>query len=422
MTDLKTKIALVVDNGLFVELAIRLAQDFGRVYYCCPSWVDAFPKMNKAMIGHGFEEIEVVEDVHGPHFDSIDLFVFPDVYFGQFQVSLEAEGKLVWGARMGEELELSRDSTKRLMKKLGLPVGLWEKINGMDELREFLKENKNQYVKVNKWRGILETFHSKDYRSIEPKLDEVEYNLGAFKDIVDFIVEDALDDKVEIGVDAFTVDGAFPSKLLAGIEIKDVAYVGMFNEYAKLPEELTLFDSKLVPTLRDYNYRGFYSTEVRVGKDHVPYMIDFCARMGSPPGELYQEYYKNISQIIWDGANGKVTVPIPEAKYAAELLIHSAWADKNWQPVDFPKDLRRFVKLRNATMIKGRYFVIPQAVGLPEIGSTIGWGPTLKEAMEMAVNIAKEVEGHYIKIPTDSFQEAEEEIAKLNDFGIKMFE
>jgi hypothetical protein len=422
MNDLSKKTVMCVDNGLFVSLALRLAQDFGKVYYCCPSWVSAFPKMNELMIGYGFDEIEVVETIRGPQFDEIDLFVFPDVYFGEDQVSLEAEGKLVWGARMGEELELQRDATKDLMKEVGLPVGPWKKVKGMDGLREFLQANKNQHVKVNKWRGVTETFFSKDYQSSEPKLDEVEHSLGKFKYVINFIVEEDLSDKVEIGVDAFTVDGAFPSKLLSGIEVKDVAYVGVFKDYAELPKELTLFDQKLAPTLKDYGYRGFYSTEVRIGKDHVPYMIDFCARAGSPPSELYQEFYKNISEIIWDGANGKVTDPIPEAKYAAELLIHSPWADKNWQPVDFPKDVSRFVKLRNATKIKGRHYVIPQAVGLPEIGATVGWGNTLKAAMEMAVEVAKQVDGFYIKVPFEAFDEADEEIAKLDAFGIKMFE
>lgn len=421
MSELSNKTVLVVDNGLFVSLAIRLAQDFDKVYYCCPSWVDAFPKMNKAMIGHGYDEIEVVDDVFGPHFDDIDLFVFPDVYFGQLQLSLEAEGHLVWGARMGEELELSRDATKVLMKELGLPVGPWEKVRGMEKLREFLKANKNQHVKVNKWRGILETFLSKDYRSVEPKLDEVEYNLGAFKSLIDFIVEEDLPDKVEIGVDAFTVDGQYPTKLLAGIEVKDVAYVGMFQDYAALPDELTEFDAKMAPTLKTYGYRGFYSTEVRTGKDRKGYMIDFCARAGSPPSEVYQEFYKNISEIIWDGANGKITDPIPEAKYAAELLIHSSWADKNFQPVDFPKDMNRFVKLRNTTKIKGRNYVIPQAVGLPEIGACIGFGNTLKAAMTMAQDVAAEIDGYYIRIPTESFEEAQQEIAKLEAFGIRMF-
>lgn len=418
---LSDKKVLVVDNGLFVELAIRLARDFGKVYYCCPGWVGAFPKMNQAEIGYGFKEIEVVEHINGKHYDEIDVFVFPDVYFGADQLKLEEEGRLVWGSRMGEELELCRDATKVLMKRLGLPVGGWAKIRGTAALRDYLKEHKNQWVKVNKWRGILESFFSKDYRSVEPKLDEIEYSLGAFKTIIDFIVEEDLKDKVEIGLDAYTIDGDYPTKLLAGIEIKDTAYVGMFMDYSELPKAITDFSNAMKKTLKAYGYKGFISSENRVGRDHVSYMIDACARAASPPNELYQEFYKNLPDIIWSGANGVCVDPIPEAKYGAELLIHSSWADKNWQPLDFPEDIRRYVKLRNATKINGRYYVIPQDVGLPEIGSVIGWGSTLQKAMDMATEVASELTGYYIMTHRDSFDQAHEEIEKLEKFGIRMF-
>ncbi len=782
MSDVSDKTVMVVDNGLFCEMAVRLARDFGKVYYFCP-WVDAFPRMNKAMIGHGLEGIEVVDDIFGPHFDDISVFAFPDVYFGELQVWLESEGRLVWGARMGEEMELERDSMKELMKDIGLPVGPWSKVKGMDALREYLKANPKQYVKVNKWRGLMETFYAKDYKSVEPKLDEVEYNLGEFKKIIDFIVEKDLTDKVEIGVDGYTVDGKFPSKLLAGIEVKDRGYIGVFKDYSDLPKEMTDFDKAISPTLKNYGYRGFYSTEIRVGKDHVPYMIDMCfddetevlsergwipfsactledrlatlnasnraieyqhperliahdysgemvritnrkrtidclvtpehavlrtdrdnktifkeradsltdkgfiprtgkwnptvpiisfvlpeyhnewefigqyghhvctrekhedaveipmttwaeflawylsegstsgapkgragmryvtqisqtkypsivraileklpfkfsydgkmfrissaqlathlhqfglcaqksvpdyikqsstevirvfldnyclgdgssrrnektytttskkmaddlqelifkcgsvanirrcpnkgtsmacrgktylrnhdqfvvqeriashdfwfethsrkadyitscdysgmvycatvpngtlyvrrhgkpfwsgncARAGSPPSELFSEFYLNLSEIIWDGANGTVTDPKPAGKYGAELLIHSTWADKNWQPVDFPEEVRSNVKLRNAIKIDGRYYVVPQSVGLPEIGAVIGWGSSKKAAMEMALEIADQVSGYYIDVPKQAFEESEEEIEKLDSYGIKLF-
>lgn len=421
MTDLSKKSLMFVDNGLFVSMAVRLAREFGKVYYCCPTWVDAFPKMNKAMIGHGFEEIEVVEDVYGELYDKSDIWCFPDVYFGEFQLQLESEGKLVWGARMGEELELCRDCMKGLMKELRLPVGGWEKVRGMKALRAFLKENPNQFVKVNKWRGLLETFFAPDYRSVEPKLDEVEYNLGAFKETIDFIIEEDLDNKVEVGIDAYTVDGKFPKKLLAGIEVKDVAYVGLFQEYSALDKAITTFDRAMMPTLANYGYRGFYSTEIRIGRDHVPYMIDMCARAGSPPNELYQEFYKNLGQIIWDGANGICTDPDPIAKYGVELLIHSSWADKNWQPIDFPDDIKDYVKLRNATVIDGRHYVIPQSVGLPEIGSVIGWGKNLQEAIQMCQDVAEQVEGYYLQIHKHAFDQAQEEIDKLAKIGVKLF-
>jgi predicted RNase H-like HicB family nuclease len=72
-------------------------------------------------------------------------------------------------------------------------------------------------------------------------------------------------------------------------------------------------------------------------------------------------------------------------------------------------------------MINGRYYVIPQSIGLPEIGAVVGWGNTLKAAMQMAEDVAKQVEGYYVKMPIESFEEAQGEIAKLEAFNIKMF-
>ena len=49
-TNLKDKVALFYDYGLFVELAVRLAKDFKKVYYYCP-WKSAFSKINGALVG-----------------------------------------------------------------------------------------------------------------------------------------------------------------------------------------------------------------------------------------------------------------------------------------------------------------------------------------------------------------------------------
>ena len=409
-----------VDNGLFIESALRLARDAKRVIYCVPGWVSGFPRMHEAWVGTGLEGIEVVEDFW-PYYNEINCWVFPDVYFGGFQTFLEEQGKKVWGSRMGEEMELARDAMKLHMEKLGLPVNPWRKIKGMDKLRDYLKTHSRKWVKVNKWRGMMETFFSKDYKSIEPKLDEVEYALGAFKHIMEFIVEDDLPNCVEVGVDCYTIGGKFPKNLLTGIEIKDKGFAGYFTEYAKLPKEITQFDETISETLKEYGYAGFYSTEIRVGKDHKPYMVDLCARQGSPPGELYQELYTNFSDIIWQGANGNLIDPIPAAKYGCELLIHSSWADKNWQPIDFPAKYRDFIKFRNLVKLKGRYYVVPQNVGLPEIGAVIGMGDTLEEAKKQCRKVAESVEGYYVELFPDTLDKAEEEIEEIQGYGIDYF-
>lgn len=412
--------AICIDNGLFVELALRLSRDYKKVYYCVPGWTSGFPRMHEAWVGMGLDGITVVDDFW-PVYDEIDLWFFPDVYFGGMQLYLEGQGKKVWGARMGEEMELNRDAMKKHMANLGLPVNPWRKIKGIDKLREYLKQHGKKWVKINKWRGMMESFFSKDYKSIEPKLDEVEYALGAFKHIMEFIVEDDLPDCVEVGIDAYTIDGKFPKKLLTGIEIKDKGFVGYFTDYAKLPDVITRFDETMSETLKNFGYRGFYSTELRIGKDHKPYMIDQCARAGSPPSELYQEIYTNLGDIIWQGANGKVIDPIPAAKYGAEILIHSSWADKNWQPIDFPEKYRNLIKLRNLVKIKGTYYVVPQDVGLPEIGAVIGMGETLEDAIKQAHEVAESVTGYYIQVFPESLDEATEQIDKIHSFGIDYF-
>ena len=150
-------------------------------------------------------------------------------------------------------------------------------------------------------------------------------------------------------------------------------------------------------------------------------MIDFCARCGSPPSELYSAMFDNIAELIWYGAEGTVVDPISKYKYGAEILIHSSWADKNWQPIDFPKSIRPFVKLRNAAKINKDWYVIPQEVGLPEIGAVIGLGNTKEEAIEQAKEHAKQISGYYIDIPEQALDKAEEELQKTLDLGIKLF-
>lgn len=421
-TDLSKLKVLCVDQGLFVELAVRLARDFGKVYYFCP-WQNAFPKMNNAKIGRGLDGIEVVSSMFGPFLDDVDLVVFPDVNFAEEQLRMEKEfGKKVWGARRGERMELDRVWAKEQLKKHGLPVQHYEVVTGMDALREYLKSHRNVYVKVSTYRGTFETFNAQDYKSVEPKLDEVEYKLGGFKHDIEFLVEDAIDDAVELGLDAYCIDGKFPSKLMGGIEIKDMGYVGIFKEYKDFPEPLLRFNTTFESYFRAVRYRGFFSADTRITtKGLKPFMTDACMRAASPPNELYQEVYTNLAEIVLKGAEGIVVDPVPVAKYGAELLIHSSWADANWQPVDFPEELRRFVKLRNATRIKNRYYVIPQTVGLPEIGSVIGYGASLQAAIEMCLAVAKEVKGYYLHIPDETFEKAQEEIAKTEKAGLKMF-
>lgn len=416
--DLSTKTVMVIENGLFVEIAKTLSKSFKRVLYYC-RWESAFPRSNQFVIGQGIEGIERVHNIF-EYIDEVDLFVFPDIYDGQLQLHLESLGKLVFGGRMGEETELYRDKMKEHMKKLGLYITPYKVVTGIDDLRDYLLDNPNVYVKQNVTRGDFETFYSKSYNLIEPVIDDLEHSLGAIKHTKEFIVEDAYDEAVETGMDCYCIDGKYPSKTLCGIEIKDCGYVGRFTKYEKIPECITDFNEKMSETMKEFGYKGFFSTEIRVSEKLPPYMVDMCARAGSPPNELYQLMYTNLADIIWYGSKGILIDPIVEHKFGVEALIHSAWSDMNWQAIDFPKKYRDNIKLRNACMVNGRYYCAPQKSGLVEIGAIVACGDTLQEAIDKAKEIASTVEGHYIEIKLDSFDRAQEEFDKLEDMGVKI--
>lgn len=415
--DLKDKIAIVYDNGLFVEIAKTLSNSFKKVYYYMP-WKNGFPKSNQYIVGQGIEGIERIYNFWD-YIDIADIIIFPDIYDGDLQNYLVKQGKFVWGSRKGEDMELYRDKMKRYMKSVGLYVSPWVSIKGLSALREYLKDNDNVWVKQNITRGDFETALSKNYDEFEPVLDEWEHKLGKVKDIKIFIVENNID-AVEVGIDCYTIDGQFPTQTLTGIEVKDLGYVGKVVDYSELSPKITDFNSKVIPLFKGYGYKGFFSTEIRLNKDHNPYMVDFCARAGSPPSELYQLMYKNLAEIVWYGSQGYLIDPIVNHKYGVEALIHSSWADANWQKVSFPAEYRNNIKLRNACVIEGSYYAVPQSVGLPEIGAVVGEGDTLEEAVNIVKKIGESITGHYIEIKVDSIDKALEQFKELEKLDVKI--
>lgn len=410
---------LVIDTGDTVDFANKLGEHFKKVYYYC-NFVESFPTMNRAFIGYGLENIERVENLFD-YIEEVDLVVINCLFYDDLQVFLESIGKKVWGNRNAEELENNRVLLKKILKKLDLPVGEYAVCKGIDKLREYLKEHENVYVKIPRYRGITETFKATTYKKTEPELDVIEQLLGGFKNMVDFVVEHELKDKVEIGSDTYCIDGVYPNKIMTGVEVKDCAYIAKMKPYTSVPKEITIVNDKLAPILKKYNAKGFISTEIRVGKDKQPYLIDITIRIPEPPSMLFSVMWKNLGDIIWKGANGICVDPEYDYKYGVQLIIHSDWAVKNWQPVNLTKEARKYVRLKNCMYKDGTYYVIPQEIGLKEIGAVIGLGNTKEEAIKNAIENAKYVNENCIHINTDYLKKADEELEKSAKLGIKLF-
>jgi len=264
---------LVYDYGLCTSHAQKLAEQGHMVFYYVP-WQDTFPQSTKALIGEGLEGLHRITDFWD-YVDKVDIIVFFDNCCGDLVDYLRKKGYKVFGAGKAEQLELNRIKQKEILKTVGLPVGEYEVIHGLSALREYLKENKDKYVKINAFRGDVETFHHKDYKSSLPLLDHIAYKLGAKQEELDFIVEDTIPG-VEPGYDGFVVDGKYPEITMYGYELKGAGYIGRVVLDKGLPPALKEINTKLAPFFKVCKARTMFSTEVRVGEDRKGYLIDPC--------------------------------------------------------------------------------------------------------------------------------------------------
>jgi hypothetical protein len=419
--DLTNKTALVWDYGLCVSLAERLGRDLKRVLYYSP-WQKAIPELRLASIGSGLQDINVfrVEDPWGllNTRDEPDVWIFPHLYQAGPQEHLRQIGRSVWGPGLGEMLETDRVFMKQQLEALGLPCPNYDVVQGIPALREYLAEHDGEvkHIKVSTFRGDTETFHFKTCASIEPKLDDLAYRLGAAQHLLTFLIEEDLPDAVEGGCDRFVINGQFISPCLIGYEKKNTAYVA--KVVGSLPEPIAEVTDPFSTLLQKEGYTQFFSNEIRV-IDKTFYVTDITTRYPSPPGEIHQEVWGNLPEVMVAGAMGQIARPIPRTQYAVQLCLFSDFARTHWLNVCFPEDVASYVKLFQFCRVNGDIYVIPDEQQSKEIGYAVGLGDTEKEAWGNALEVAKAVEGTDIEFDDGVFDDLTEEIKKGRKAGIE---
>ncbi len=295
-------------------------------------------------------------------------------------------------------------------------MGTYEICTGIPELREYLKENPGVYVKGNVFRGDVETFRNKNWVVTQPLLDDLASRLGPRQSDTVFVVEDPIEG-VETGYDGACIDGRFPAVASFGYEAKDAGYVGKVVDYEDLPAALREVNARLASAMAALGCRSFFSSEVRVGKDRKPYLMDPAMRAGSPPSEAYIELFSNWDEVIWNGAEGEVADLKPHAAYAAEIILRSEWAREHFLALDFPPALRPFIKIHGHCRIDSRDYAAP--LGIREIGAAIGLGDSLEDAVGAALEHAESVEGLELEFDRNALNAAMESIEQGREFGIE---
>ena len=407
--NLSDKNVLVYDGGgLFVSLALRLAalKQFKSVTYF-REWQESFCNGNEFMVGTGLEEFGVDrlkyfwKDPETGEFpvNNYDLIIFPDCWDPDLQEYLRSIGKRVWGAGFKANLEQSRWNTRETLRKVGLPVNEAERIEGVEALREYLKKHENVFVKISTFRGMAETFESKNYIQSKNQVDQLEADYAAIMEQVYFIIEKQIPDADEVGYDGYCIDGEFPDKSFYGFEIKNKAYVGKLVDYDELPEEVKNVNTKLSYAMD--GYRQFWSSELR-----NEYPIDFTARHASPAGETFCQAFDNLPEILWEGADGKLVHAKISAKFVAQVILCSEWARTHTLPIQFPEEIRENVKIYNHCRINGVDQCVTDNTHSKEVGSVVATGATLEEACKAAKELAKKVSAYQLYDNSDSLEAA----------------
>jgi len=420
MKDLSEITVCIVDYGKFIFLADAFVGKAAKVYYHSP--VDReFQDINDAVKGDGLPGIERLDDFLDPEvLKDIDLLVFPDIGFAGVQKHLRDMGKAVWGAMGVNDLELSRTKFLAYLKEVGLPTVNSVKVVGLTNLAIHLRQVKGKWIKLNRFRACMETYHHRDYAHSLQKLDEWAVRFGGLKEEVVFVVQDEIECDVEIGYDGWCVDGQFPNRSFQGYELKNELYLGSLLAYQDLPEQVREVNKAMMPMLASAGYRNFLATEIRI-KDDVPYFIDPTFRMAGLTEDQLPETCSNLAEVIWHGANGELLTPEYEAEFVAVATLHCCDHVRNqWFALEIPEEVKRWVKLYHYCMADGLYHFAPSVpLECDEAGVVIGMGDSIEDALDSLKEHFAALESEPLHCQIEGFAELLQQVKAAEKQGVE---
>lgn len=403
-------------GGSYLNVAQLLNPYFKQTFYYSECR-DAFPHPALASIGTGFEEFTRVINFW-TELNEFDIVIFPDGGCQDLGDHLRKMGKMVWGGSHMYDIEEGRDLFNQLLQRVDLPVAKSQTVKGLKNLAKALKTKKNKWIKVSKWRNLIETYNWVDYTSSKFWLDDLTSKLGplAETDMIEFIIQDPIDAIAEIGCDGYTLNGQLPANLTIGIECKDAGYVGKCT--VDIPEPIAYVNKQFSPVLAAYKSQGFYSTEIRQTEDGQSYYTDIAARAGMPPSSSYLANINNWNEIIPNLCKGIWTEPTYKSIYMVELIIKSNYCRDGYLPVTFPPEFAPNLTFKGAMKTPdGQLFIIPFSysnIDMVEFGSVVVNDDNLYIAIEKALEIAGSIKAYELRYEQSAPEIIKEEIANLN--------
>lgn len=426
MIDISEITCAVIDAGTFVPLAKCMAEKVKKCFYYSP-FEQEYLGIDRCCVGDGEETFERVDEYMDPEFfDQCDLWIFPDIGFGGLQRYLRREGKMVWGSMGASDLELFRTRFLKVLREAGLPIVNSVKVDGLTALSEHLKGVKDKWVKINRYREQMETWHHLDYEHSQRELERLRIKFGPMSEHVIFVVQDSINGDedspvIEIGYDGWAITDTsgilqFPPCSFQGYELKNKLYLGSKLDASEQPDEVIFVNEKIAPFLAEYGYRNFWATEIRV-KDKVPYFIDPTARMAGQTMEHLLNTCTNLPEVILAGAEGRILDPEFEAPFAAEATLHYTQENDGWKTFVCPEEVEPYVKLYRYCKVDGAYHFPPHK--LDELGVILGSGETIEESIESLKDHFELLKDCPVSIDLSGFADLLKQIHDAEDEGVE---
>lgn len=374
------------DNGFFIPLARRLAQSGARVLYHNLSWQKSNPQLSDGIIGDGFPDIECALDIWAVKYE-VDCFVFPDVGNMGMQKELANQGFPVWGAKGGMKPEIDREFFMKKLAELGLDVPPYKKVVGLTALKDYLKDKKDIWIKVSRWRGTWETKHWRSWKQDGHKFDLWAVLFGGAKELISFLCFDKIDSKIEIGADTLNVDGHFPEYVLHGIEKKDESYFSAVTKRKDMPQEILNIMEAFGPYFAAEQYRNQFCMEVKVTEE-ASYFIDWTGRGGLPSTGSQILAIENLPEVILAGAHGEFIEPEYNCKFTAECMVKVHGESNSWETLDIPDELKPFLMLSDCCEVDGQAWWPGGNDELEDVGWLVATGDTPTETAHLMNQLA----------------------------------
>ncbi|MGA2109622.1 MAG: hypothetical protein ABSH25_18515 [Syntrophorhabdales bacterium] len=159
-----------------------------------------------------------------------------------------------------------------------------------------------------------------------------------------------------------------------------------------------------------------YCADNPFNKDRVPYLLDPTIRLAAPGVAAIQcELIENYSEVVYGLATAQLVTPAMRHKYVAAVSMESSEAAKTFVNITFPKEMRRWVKLRMAIRHGSDYYSVPP---FDSLGAVIGFGDSIKEAIDLVKERVKQVEALSLNTDLGGLDDLYSDIQTGKAYGI----